>query len=246
MTVPPDAGSALTPPPETPAESSSASRGRLIVVAVLLVLATVAALAVWMLNRPGDEQTAAPSASPTATATLTPTSTPTPTATATATPTATPTPTPAPVGLPGASLGPFSGGTPTNLPDNPSWIRAVRTAGQQGFDRVVVEFTGVVPEYEVAYADPPFIDTSGRAVPVQGEAFLRVRLNGTSQFDSLNGVLVYSGPKTVTGDTANVVEVVDVDDFEAVAVWVIGLDSQEPLTVSTLTGPGRLVLDIEQ
>jgi hypothetical protein len=33
---------------------------------------------------------------------------------------------------------------------------------------------------------------------------------------------------------------------EAVAVWVIGLDSQEPLTVSTLTGPGRLVLDIEQ
>jgi hypothetical protein len=236
MTVPPDAGSALTPLPETPAESSSASRGRLIVVAVLLVLATVAALAVWLLNRPGDEPTAAPAASPTATASPSPTSTPTPT----------PTPTPAPAGLPGASLGPFSGGTPTNLPDNPSWIRAVRTAGQQGFDRVVVEFTGVVPEYEVAYADPPFIDTSGRAVPVQGEAFLRVRLNGTSQFDSLNGVLVYSGPKTVTGDTANVVEVVDVDDFEAVAVWVIGLDSQEALTVSTLTGPGRLVLDIEQ
>jgi hypothetical protein len=121
----------------------------------------------------------------------------------------------------------------------------VRTAGQQGFDRVVVEFTGVVPEYEVAYSDPPFIDTSGQAVPVQGEAFLRVRLNGTSQFDSINGVLLYSGPDAVTGDTANVVEVVAVDDFEAVAVWVIGLESKEPLTVSTLTDPGRLVIDIE-
>lgn len=122
----------------------------------------------------------------------------------------------------------------------------MRTAGQQGFDRVVVEFTGAVPEYEVAYAQPPFVGTSGQAVPVQGEAFLRVRLDGTSVFDSLNGVPVYTGPTTITGDTATVVEVVNVDDFEAVSVWVIGLDSQQPLTVSTLSGPGRLVIDIEQ
>jgi len=238
MTVPPDSAVPLTPTPETPDQPPSGNRGPLVVAVVLLVLAAVAALAFWLLNRPGDEPTPTPTASPTATESPTPTATPTPT------PTATPTPTP--TGLPGASLGPFSGGTPTNLPDDPSWIADVRTAGQQGFDRVVFEFTGVVPEYEVAYADPPFVGTDGNAVPVQGDAFLRVRLNGTSQFDSINGELVYSGPKTVTGDTENVVEVVDVEDFEAVAIWVIGLNSQRPLTVSTLTDPGRLVLDIEQ
>jgi hypothetical protein len=210
------------------------------VIVVLLALAAVAALVVWLLNRPEDEPTPTPTASPTATESASPTTTPTPT------PSPTATPTPTPTGLPGASLGPFSGGTPTNLPSNPSWIADVRTAGQPGFDRVVFEFTGAVPEYEIAYADPPFVGTDGNAVPVQGDAFLRVRLNGTSQFDSINGVLVYSGPKTVTGDTENVVEVVDVEDFEAVAIWVIGLDSQQPLTVSTLTDPGRLVIDIEQ
>ena len=75
MTVPRDARSPVTPPPQPPAESPSGSRGPLIVVVVLLVLAAVAALAVWLENRPGDEPT--PTASPAATVAQTPTPSPT-------------------------------------------------------------------------------------------------------------------------------------------------------------------------
>jgi hypothetical protein len=234
VTVPPDHDLTLTPP--APDEEVSSSRGPLVVVAVLLVLAAIAALGLWLVNRSGDEAAPTPTATPTATTTSTPTPTPT----------ATPTPTPTPTGLPGGSLGPFSGGTRPNLPDEQSWIADVRTAGQQGYDRVVFEFTGAVPAYEVTYAEPPFPSTSGEDVPVAGQAFLQVRLDGTSSFDSVNNTQVYTGPRTVTGDTSNVTEVVQVDDFEAVVVWVIGLDSKQPLTVSELTGPGRLVIDIQQ
>ena len=34
------------------------------------------------------------------------------------------------------------------------------------------------------------------------------------------------------------------EDFEAVMVWVIGLDSVRPFTAATLTGPSRVYVDL--
>lgn len=214
-----------------------------------MALALIAALVavVLLLNRDDGEESAAPT--PTATTEATPTQTPEPTADETAepspgeTPEATPDET-ADTGLPGAGLGPFTGGTQPGL--DGSWIADVRSASQSGFDRVVFEFTDVVPTYEVAYADPPFVGTDGEEVQVEGEAFVRVRLEGTSSFNLNEGVPVYEGPRRVESDTAVVTEVVDVDDFEALVIWVIGLTEQKPLVVTDLTDPGRLVIDIEQ
>ncbi len=124
----------------------------------------------------------------------TPTPTPTspaasPTATASATPPTGPTESPdAPgeTGLPGAGLGPFSGGSTPST--DGTWLADVRSAGQDGFDRVVFEFTDTVPTYRVAYADPPFVATNDEEVDVAGEAFLQVRLEGTSSFNLDEGV----------------------------------------------------------
>jgi len=172
---------------------------------------------------------------------------PSPTTTASATPAATPAESaddPSTPGLPGATLGPVSGGSTPGT--DGTWIADVRSARQDGFDRVVFEFTGVVPTYSIAYADPPFVATNDQEVDVAGEAFLQVRLEGTSAFDLDEGELVYDGPSRVTSDTQVVTEVVDVDDFEALVIWVIGLTEQKPLVVTELSGPARLVIDIEQ
>lgn len=187
----------------------------------------------------GDDATATTTSSPSATAPAEPTST----AGTSTPPVTTPTPTSAGGALPGAGLGPFRGGsTPTT---DGTYITDVRTAGQSGYDRVVFEFTDVVPTYTVRYADPPFVDIPGDEVAVAGSSFLEVRLDGTSAVELGTELIVhYDGPDRVTGDTTAVTEVVDVVDFEATVVWVIGLVSQRPYVVSTLDDPGRLVIDV--
>ncbi len=215
---------------------------RLAVIVAVGVLAVVAlvAVVVLLLRDDGDDPVATtPTPTPTTPAPSPTTPSPsTPTTTATESPDA-----PGEPGLPGATLGPVSGGDAPG-PDG-TWIADVRSAGQDGFDRVVFEFTDVVPTYTVGYADPPFVATNDEEVDVAGAAFLQLRLEGTSAFNLDEGVPVYEGPSRVTSDTQVVTEVVDVDDFEGLVIWVIGLTEQQPLVVSELGDPARLVIDIE-
>ena len=148
--------------------------------------------------------------------------------------------------VPGASLGPFSGGS--TPPVGGSWIADVRSAGHDGYDRVVVEFDGaVVPTYTVAYTPTsgPFYDIPGNAVPIEGEAFIDVWLQGTSRVDMTDDYTpVYTGPTRLRTDTTTVTEVVEIEDFEANVHWLIGLDEPAEFVVWTLDSPSRLVIDI--
>lgn len=141
-------------------------------------------------------------------------------------------------------------------PPEPSYIADVWSARQDGFDRVVFEFTGgLPPSYEVAYADPPFVSIPGDAIPVNGQAFISVDLRGTSAFDSETGEVLVDLPvvervgeettkRALVTDTVVVTEVVPIRDFESEVFWVIGLSSLQPFEVSTLEGPTRLVIDV--
>ncbi len=215
-------------------------RTRWWVVGVIILLVVAVAVLAWLLLRRDADTVAGVEPTPTPT----PTAIPIPTATATAQPTGQP----APQALVGATRGPFSG-----TPDNPgragSWIADVRTAGHSGYDRVVVEFDGdYVPAYTVGYTatSGPFHDVPGNEVPIDGEAFLDVWLQGTSSVDmSKSYQPVYTGPDRVTGDTTVVTEVVEIEDFEANVHWIIGLDRNARFVVSTMDSPSRLVIDIE-
>ena len=114
---------------------------------------------------------------------------------------------------------------------------------------MVVEFDGdYVPAYKVGYTatSGPFHDVPGNEVPIDGEAFLDVWLQGTSSVDmSKSYQPVYTGPDRVTGDTTVVTEVVEIEDFEANVHWIIGLDRNARFVVSTMDSPSRLVIDIE-
>jgi hypothetical protein len=130
-----------------------------------------------------------------------------------------------------------------------SWIADVRTAGHAGYDRVVIEFDGVVvPTYRVAYTATtgPFYDIPGDVVTIDGTAFIDVWLQGTSRVDMADDYTpVYTGPTRVLSDTEVVTEVVEMEDFEANVHWLIGLRSKERFVVWTMDSPSRLIIDIE-
>ncbi|HYX44962.1 MAG TPA: peptidoglycan-binding domain-containing protein [Acidimicrobiales bacterium] len=127
-------------------------------------------------------------------------------------------------------------------------LTAVRLGAHSGFDRVVFEFRAALPGYDVRYVEPPIVaDGSGEPVPVDGSAFLQVRMEPASGFDLDAGVPVFTGPDQIDGasaGTAVVREAVRTGDFEAVLTWVVGVGSRAGFRVTTLPAPSRLVVDV--
>ncbi len=131
-------------------------------------------------------------------------------------------------------------------------LTAVRAsaAGQPGGSRVVFEFDTVVPGYRIDYVPRPVTeDGSGDAVTVDGAALLEVRFENAAgaRLDGEKVVRTYTGPDRVAaaGGQGIVTEVVDAGDFEGLVTWVIGLRAKVPaLSVSALSGPNRLVIDL--
>ena len=122
---------------------------------------------------------------------------------------------------------------------------AVRAARQDTVDRVVFEFSERVPGYKVGYSPKPIVATSGKEVALAGSAALVVRLEQASGFNQDTGQPTYNGPKDLKpGDTRAVKDLAQVEDFEAVLSWAVGVTSQAAFRVSTLTAPPRLVIDI--
>jgi hypothetical protein len=119
----------------------------------------------------------------------------------------------------------------------------------EGYDRVNFTFKNAVPGYKVAYVQPPIHeDGSGKTVAVDGSAFVEVRMEPASGFDLATGegVLVYKGPKRISGadaGTSVVQDVVRTGDFEAVLTWTIGLSDPVDFRVLTLASPPRLAVD---
>lgn len=145
---------------------------------------------------------------------------------------------------------------PVSAPATPGAQRAyltdvrVAAAGTDGGSRVVFEFEPNLPAYRIDYIDRPVTeDGSGDEVTVAGEAVLQVRLEDASgaRIEGENVVLTYKGPKRVpaTGTGGVVAEAVDTGDFEGIVTWAVGVRKKVPaITVTTLTGPPRLVIDV--
>lgn len=132
-----------------------------------------------------------------------------------------------------------------------SLLADVRLERQDGFDRLVFEFqAGGVPGYRVEWVRPPIqTNPGGAAMSVTGEAFLAIRLEPASGFDTGAGETsqVYRGPLRLVGDAvgAQVVrDVVRTEDFEQVTAWVAGLAQRAPYRVLALEGPPRIVVDV--
>ena len=146
----------------------------------------------------------------------------------------------------------FSGGTAERAlrPDSHVVQQTdIRAGGHECFDRVVLDFVveagsgNATTSYEIAYRAPPFAGPSGIPEGVAGGAFLEVVLYGARAHD-LAGQRTYTGPDEIRPNLTAVKELQLVEDFEAMLVWVIGVDRQVPFNVFQLDGPERLVIDV--
>ena len=118
----------------------------------------------------------------------------------------------------------------------------VRAGRHPGFDRVVFEFRGAVPQHTVRYVGQLVEDGSGKPVSVAGAADLEVVFHGANAHAEDGTPSVR--PKRFSPGLTAVKDVAQIGDFEAVVSYGIGLDRRRPLTVSTLSGPSRLVIDV--
>jgi hypothetical protein len=124
-------------------------------------------------------------------------------------------------------------------------ITDVRVGTHDGYDRIVFQFRGGIPEFDIKSATPPFTaDPSDQPLMVNGSSFLSITLHGgTKQTES--GASSYNGPRNFTLDFPTLVHLVEGGDFEAVSTWYAGLTHAACARVSTLTGPDRLVIDVQ-
>jgi hypothetical protein len=118
----------------------------------------------------------------------------------------------------------------------------IRAAHHPTFDRVVFDFRGGLPAgREVAYVPELIGDASGLPVPIAGRAILQVRFE---QADAHDQTGAETAPDRVAFPLPNVMTTVRSGDFEAVTTYGIGLARRESFTVSTLTNPDRVVVDV--
>lgn len=121
----------------------------------------------------------------------------------------------------------------------------VRTGLHDEFDRVVFEFEGGIPGYQVAYVQPPILeDASGLPVEIGGRAFLQVRFNVAAAHDPATGEPTYDGPFEIVSDMPSLVESQQTGDFEGYLTWVLGLTDAVDVRVTELEDPFRLAIDV--
>ena len=124
-------------------------------------------------------------------------------------------------------------------------ITDVRVGTHDGYDRVVFEFASGVPQTVIKAVLPPFYaDPSGLPIDVTGTAFLQVVKTGGTKVTPAGGT-TYAGPTNFEPDFDQLAQLIEGGDFEAVSTWYLGLKGGGCLRVLTLTGPSRLVIDIE-
>jgi hypothetical protein len=131
--------------------------------------------------------------------------------------------------------------TPAGAQTAPTLVD-VRAGRHPGFDRVVFEFSGAVPEHRIGYVDRLVQDGSGFPVSVAGAADLEVVFQGANAHDERGKPTI--SPRQFSPDLTAVKEVAQIGDFEAVVSYGIGIDRRRPIEVSSLSGPSRLVIDV--
>jgi hypothetical protein len=148
---------------------------------------------------------------------------------------------------PTESLPPFACAPSVTVPatTNRAQITDVRVATHAGYDRVVFEFSAGIPDAVIEGVLPPFYaDPSDQEIKVSGTAFLKLTMHGASTV-SADGSVTYGGSTNLQPGFAQLVQLIEGGDFEAVSTWYLGLNGGGCTRVMALSNPSRLVIDIE-
>jgi hypothetical protein len=120
-------------------------------------------------------------------------------------------------------------------------VTDVRVAHHDGYDRLVFGFatTSAMPQYQLnRQATAHFVrDASGQPVTLNGSAGIRVVLR--------NADIVSGAPSDLKPNLPEIREVTEIGNFERVVSYGVGLATPACFRVLELSGPTRLVIDVQ-
>ena len=128
---------------------------------------------------------------------------------------------------------------------DPVVLQAVDVEQQSQSDRITFAFEGAAaPGYRIAYVQGPVTHCgSGEPLTLRAKQYLWVRLS-PAQAHTEAGTATIKQPERQL-DMPVLKELKLSCDFEGEVSWVLGLSMQKRYRVSELSGPLRLVVDIE-
>ena len=156
-------------------------------------------------------------------------------------------PSPSPSSSPSSSLPAYNCGIDGNINNSghvpqTAVIDAVRGGVNKGYDRFAVEFDSNGPASRIDIApqnNATFTQgASGQTVQLQGSAGVLITIHGA------DGHTKYSGP-TDFRVGSGILEVREVQDFEGVVQWALGLSAPACYHADMLSGPDRFFIDIQ-
>ncbi len=124
-------------------------------------------------------------------------------------------------------------------------LSAVRSAGHNGYDRVVFEFEGAeLPGYKIEYIDKPVRACgSGDVVPLAGDGWLEVKFYPANAHTEEGKPTIEN--RAFAPNHKIIKEIKSTCDFEAEVSWVLGVASPNHYRVLELKNPTRLAVDIK-
>jgi len=128
-----------------------------------------------------------------------------------------------------------------------SYIRTIRTAKHEDYDRVVFEFTGPLRTYRIEYLKSNLYQGEARRMRIRsaGNVFAQVEFFVPTTDDQLK----YSqGPNFLPSGPLHLRRVSSVTDmgmFEGFYDFVIGVSSRKAFRVTELSTPSRLAIDFK-
>ena len=137
----------------------------------------------------------------------------------------------------GTNIGPITQDGPVT-----AFVSDVRIGAHPGYDRITITFSNGAPrEYELKKTNnATFTEgASGRTVVLPGSAGLLIIIRGADEHTN------YSGPTDFKTGYKEILEARQMEDFEGVVQWGLGLSTSACHRAFLLTNPDRLVIDIE-
>jgi hypothetical protein len=119
-----------------------------------------------------------------------------------------------------------------------SQVSTIRTAAHDGYDRVVFEFSGQIPSYDITrQSSATFLrDANGQSVQLDGNVGVKIVFRDT---DAATAVPTDEKPRLTS-----LREIAQIGSFERVLTYGIGISSSQCIRVLELSGPFRLVVDV--
>lgn len=120
-------------------------------------------------------------------------------------------------------------------------LTGIRTGAHPSFDRIVLDFgPGTEPTFTNEQVDELIADPSGEVEWLTGLTFTAVTIQGAHKDGGFASPLKFR-----TKGLTNVVAVAQTGDFEDVLSIGIGERRATPVRLAWLSGPNRLVIDID-